>query len=164
MKYIVVDLDDTLFCARRRDYLLKSKCPYDYAAHMEMTEEDWQEYHRSCHFDPPRREVIALVEAMRAGHEVLVVTSRPEWCRVRTQDQLRAIGFKYTALLMRPEDDKRSSDKLKPALLGSWLGGLWFTKIAVVLDDHEGVINAFRKLGILSIKINRNPAKMKEAA
>jgi hypothetical protein len=154
-KFIACDLDHTVTDAGWRDHLLKTSCPYDYNGHLDMTDDDWHQYHRQCCYDPPRIDVIALVQSMTCQiSKPLVLTSRPESVRAQTQTWLKQHQFHHEFLLMRPLGDKRSSPVLKKALLESVFGADWPKRISVALDDHPGVVQMFREHHVLAIQIN----------
>ena len=131
---ILVDLDDTLADARWREPLWGN----------------WEEFYKEAHLDLPILPVVRMVRAMAgSGLRIVIVTAREERWRPLTVAWLVAQGIYAQEVRMRPEGDFSPSPELKVRMVEDLLeAGL----VELVIDDREDVLQAFRALGIPTLR------------
>lgn len=152
-RFIVVDLDGTLCDSAHREHLARAK--------------EWDEFHAGIPDDLPHWDVVDLLtvldcslNTMVADMEVIALTGRNERYRLTTEAWLNKHRIKVDHLLMRPNDDWRSDDLLKPKLLVDFAAGcpaeqVWSQehiedakrKVWFILEDRDKVVEAWRNLG-----------------
>lgn len=128
----VVDIDGVLADAGHRQ------------RHLDARPRDWDAFFAEVGSDAPIPSGLALVHELSAGHEVVLLTGRPERARADTEAWLAANGVPYARLIMRREADRRPAATMKASALGR-LGGA--ALVVVVVDDDPGVIDHVRFLG-----------------
>lgn len=129
----IVDLDGVLADVRHR------------LRHVEGERKDWDAFFAGIPDDPPLAEGFAVVERLRAeGHEIVVVTGRPERTRPDTQQWLARHGLAGVRVLMRREGDRRPARQVKRAIVRRLAAD---RAIAVVVDDDPAVCDALEADG-----------------
>lgn len=133
---VFCDIDHVLSDAGWRDHMLGR----------------WDEYHAAGDRDEPIHEMVWLVAALRrSGATVIGLTARPEKWRALTEEWLARHGIELNGLLMRPSGDLRTSPELKLALaLELYSAG----EIAMMIDDREDILKAFRGAGITTLLVS----------
>lgn len=133
---VVVDLDGTLCNTGHRDHLAIAG-QWDAFHGLMLEDEPW----------PDVQQMLALLDG--AGYTVVGLTARPEKYRNQTMNWLDVYDINLDSLIMRPSDDWRRSEDLKPALLDDWLeaqskahSDIWF-----LLEDRDKVTERWRNLG-----------------
>jgi hypothetical protein len=107
--------------------------------------------------DTPNLPVVAIVSALiRAGHNVMFVTGRPEQCRDETARWLQrhmplSIG---SPLLMREDGDYQPSDTFKEGILDQLLAG--GVEVIAAFDDHVKVASMYRRRGVACLQVGDN--------
>lgn len=128
-KAIIVDIDGTIA------YMV-GRGPYD--AHL-------------AHTDKPHTDIIDLISRYRHDHIILMVTGRDAKYKDCTRDWLRAQGFQYESLWMRPLDDKRQDAIIKKEIYNSFIKEKY--DITLVLEDRSRVVAAWRELGLRCLQV-----------
>lgn len=137
-RWVITDLDDTLYDASHRDHLAKEK--------------RWDEFHSLCHLDPVNRDVADLLKTLRMAHvSVIALTARPSAFRQITREKIsKDLPGVIDCIIMRPEGNRQSSDDFKERAIREFFGTIEVAQaeIAFVLDDRDKVIRRMRSLGI----------------
>ena len=128
----VVDVDGVVADVRHRLH------------HIESRPKDWGAFFAAADADPPLAEGVARVRALRAGHDVVYLTGRPEHLRRVTLDWLERHGIAGTRLVMRRRGDYRPARVTKAEELRRLARD---REVAVVLDDDPEVCDALRAAG-----------------
>jgi hypothetical protein len=81
---------------------------------------------------------------MADGHEVVLLTGRPERCRADTEAWLAEHGVEHDLLVMRPPGDRRPAAEVKVGLLRVLARD---REVAVVVDDDRLVVEAMERAG-----------------
>ena len=140
MMIALVDIDHTLSNAAVRDHLINPN--------------DWDGYHSASRGDVPIIPMRELVRALYgANWQVILLTTRPEKWRQLTMIWLARHEIKFDELLMRPDDDERSTDDVKMSLFRERFPDLTDC-MPVLFDDRESVIKTFREAGITSLHVH----------
>ncbi len=138
--YILVDIDHTLASSFWRDDMIG----------------DWDAYHAVSGQDEPLQDVVTMVNALYgSGKTVIGMTARPEKWRQVTMEWLVKHFVSMDELLMRPDDDFRPAPEVKVALALERFQdeSNLVAQVALVLDDREDVIEAFRALGVTAMQV-----------
>jgi len=121
-KCAIFDIDNTIFDARERFYLVIKRfgvrSPRELP--LELQREFWKEFinPHMFHLDRPISRTIEMVlDAKRRGLKVVLVTGRYESVRRETELQLRMAGIPFDKLIMRPDNNFQRDKELKPFLL-----------------------------------------------
>ena len=135
---IVVDLDGTLCdCAHRQDYARAGQ---------------WDQFHSHLTMDKPNEDVAEFIKQLSLHYTVVAVTGRNEAFRQLTWSWLKEhkLDEFIDEILMRPDGDWRPDHELKLPLLEKALGNKEnvLKKVAVVLEDRDKVIEAYRNYGL----------------
>lgn len=129
----VVDIDGVLADVGHRLHFL------------ERRPKDWSRFFAAARHDPPHPEGMALVaDLVEGGHEVVLLTGRPERWRADTEAWLAEQGVDHDLLVMRPAGDHSPAAAVKVTLLGVLARD---RVVAVVVDDDEQVIAAVNEAG-----------------
>jgi uncharacterized HAD superfamily protein len=133
-RMVVVDIDHTLADAFWRDPLLGK----------------WEEYYAESMSDQPIAHVAAIVRAMsHEGREIVAVTARPESTRALTMRWMVQHRIPIDAILMRANDDYRSSVEVKRDLVVN----LGLTNIEFAIEDRDDCVAAYRQLGLSVVQV-----------
>ena len=147
-RWLVCDLDHTLFDSRGRDAML-------------VPPVDWDAYQLASPDDPPVPEMIAMVNSLhRTGWSTLCLTGRNEKFRPLTARQLLDHGVDYDELLMRPLEDFRPAPALKLGLLMRRLGSL--ADVGLVVEDRDDCVAAFKGHGLTVLQAHVRPINRSE--
>lgn len=137
MKYALFDLDGCLSDDRHRLHLIDQTA--------EHPDDRYDRYNAAADKDAPMN--MELVRAICVGHTPVIVTARPERYRAKTEEWLRAYfpGFIPSEnVLMRPNDNHDHAPNVKVKLVGDWIDADKVGKVAVVVDDRQDVLEAFK--------------------
>ena len=127
---LLVDLDGTLA-------LRQNRSPYDWS----RVDEDL----------PNAPVVWTVMELMRAGLEVVVVTGRDAICRPESEAWLqRVLGF-GPKLLMRPVNDYRADYIVKEEIFLTSIKPYY--DVRLVLDDRQQCVDLWRRLGLPTFQV-----------
>lgn len=106
---------------------------------------DWIGFFRAAPLDPPLPDGIeAVMDAARAGHRIVYLTGRPEWCRSDTESWLAEHGLPYGPLFMRENRDHRPARVTKVSRLRQLARE---HHIEAFVDDDVAVVDAVRAAG-----------------
>ena len=142
-KHILVDIDHTLASSFWRDDMIGG-------------EGGWDAYHAASSEDEPIHDVVTIVNAFYGvGMTVIGVTARPEKWRQVTMGWLVKHFISMDELLMRPDDAYHPAPEIKVALALERFDNKANLKdqVALVIDDRDDVIEAFRALGVTAIQV-----------
>jgi phosphoglycolate phosphatase-like HAD superfamily hydrolase len=128
----VVDIDGVVADVRHRLH------------HVESRPKDWPAFFAAAAADPPLAEGVERVRALRADHEVVFLTGRPESLRRVTEAWLDEHGLGGSWVLMRRPRDFRPARVAKAEELRRLARG---RTVAVVIDDDPEVCDALRSAG-----------------
>lgn len=135
-KTIIVDLDGTLADHTHRLPLLPTE-------NLDRTE-SWREFNSACVWDTPIQRTIDLISALSLHYRVVILTSRCDHASLRTRRWLYIHDVSYNYLIMRREDDNRSSTEMKKEEVLE----IGLDNILCCFDDDPAVIKMFRKMGL----------------
>ena len=145
---ILVDIDHTLTDAFHRDQMIGIA--------------PWDEYHAKGIEDDPAHDFVEFMMHSRHNdrYDWIGLTSRPEKFRGLTMQWLVHHGIGLDQLWMRPNTDFRPAPEVKVSLCKEKLGEDWKSKVLMLIDDNEKVVEAFRGEGITCLQIfNRRGEK-----
>lgn len=111
---------------------------------VERQPKDWRRFFAAAEHDACHDEGVAVVERLRADHEVVYLTGRPQSEEGRTRAWLDRHGLGGHRLVMRPPDDRRPAARVKVDLLRRLAAG---RTVAVVVDDDTKVLAAVAEAG-----------------
>lgn len=132
---VICDLDGTL-------------CDISHRLHFAQSEpKDWESFFAGISQDALRLDVLNAVDEAQTINqaELILVSARPETYRTETEEWLSKHQIKYTALIMRPAQDKRPDTEIKEEMYNKYLKGL---NIVKVFDDRPRVIAMWREKGL----------------
>jgi len=128
----IVDLDGVLADVRHRLHHLEGR-------------KDWDAFFAGIPDDPPLAEGFAVVERLLAdGHEIVLVTGRPERTRADTERWLARHALPRVRVIMRRDGDRRPAREVKRGVVRRLAGA---RTIAVVVDDDPAVCAALQADG-----------------
>lgn len=138
--YILVDMDDTLFSTRHREHLI---------------DVSWDAFHAEIHKDEPIWDILHSLNSLQenGGYKLIGLTARPERYRAATLEKLMGYEVELHDLLMRPDDNYDPSPALKVYLAQCYFEGD-LSEVKFIIDDHPGVIAAFRELGVTGLLVH----------
>lgn len=139
---VLVDYDHTLLASWWRD---------------DMIGGDWDAYHRASIDDPVIEDMRDLVNALwEAAFKIYCITARPEKWRTLTTDTFIKHNIMVDKLIMRPNDCFQGAPELKARLALEFFGDetRLRAEVAMVIDDHEGVAQAFKALGVTVLQVH----------
>lgn len=102
----------------------------------------YMSYHHACFGD-----FMGNHDLVQTDFKLLILTGRPMEVRTKTFDWLRSYGVKFAHLLMRNNNDQRTSVDVKRTQMG-WLEehyGIQRRDIRDAYDDHKGVVEMYRE-------------------
>lgn len=142
---VVVDIDGTLSDAseRARKYL-------------SGIEPDWDGFYLACGQDAPIKDVIAVVEVLTTGFDIVLCSGRRESCRETTAAWLEefAPGIQYCDMLLREDGDTRHDTEVKPELLDRYIQGCGQdTRVVAILEDRDSMVKKWRELGYTCLQV-----------
>ena len=141
--HILVDIDHTVSNSFWRDDMIGG-------------EGGWDAYHAASAQDEPIHDMVAMVNAMYgSGKTIIGITARPEKWRLLTMEWLVKVYVSMDEILMRPDDAYHPAPEIKVALALERFDNESNLKdqVALVIDDREDVIEAFRALGVTAIQV-----------
>ena len=128
----IVDLDGVVADVRHRLH------------HIEGRPKHWKRFFDAAVDDDVHEEGAAVVERLRADHEIVYLTGRPRWLEPATRAWLDEHGLGGHDVVMRPEEDRRPAAVVKVELLRRLAQG---RTVAVVVDDDARVVAAMADAG-----------------
>jgi hypothetical protein len=143
MKQIVLtDIDHTISDASWRDPMIPLN--------------DWDAYHAASANDLPIQATCDLLWTLeRAGWLIVGCTARPgKWRKLTLNWMMRHIVPMHE-LLMRPDDNYRSSPEMKLQLVTERFGPDFAEVITFMLEDREDVTQAFKAAGLTVLQVHK---------
>lgn len=140
MQVAIFDLDNCLANDNWRLHHIRAELPNEHPAKFEQ-------YHILSPFD--RMYMHAnnkLYNHLRAGHKIVINTSRPEKFRLSTEYWLQTYRIYPQQILMRPDGDNTESKVLKIKNLVN--SDIRIDDIIVAYDDRFDVLDAYDSAGI----------------
>jgi hypothetical protein len=129
----IVDLDGVLADVRHRLPCIDGR------------HKDWDAFFAAIPDDPPLAEGFAVVGRLLAdGHDVVLLTGRPERARADTEAWLARHGLPRLRVVMRRDVDRRPARQLKRSLVRRLAAG---RTLAAVVDDDPAVCDALEADG-----------------
>lgn len=139
-----VDMDHTMTDAAWRDHMIK----------VNMTDQDWANYHSCCDLDSPVPAVVDLVNSLHAdGWAVVIITGRNEFVRGLTKVWLEQHDVNYHVLIMRPDNDHRQAFEYKLDRAQEIIQNGEGKASAIIIDDNAKVCEAFKAWGIPALQV-----------
>ncbi|CAN5160671.1 hypothetical protein BH24ACT1_BH24ACT1_04960 [soil metagenome] len=111
---------------------------------LDQRPKDWKGFFAAARTDPGHPEGLDLVGELRADHDIVLLTGRPEHCRADTEAWLADHDVGYELVVMRPAGNHRPAAEVKIGLLGVLARD---RTVAVLVDDDEAVTEAARAAG-----------------
>lgn len=137
-KYIVLDLDNTIFDDLHRYEKIDWQHPDNF----------WRfhPYHELAFKDECKNKHLFL----EAKEEIIVITARPEYYRDTTNNSLKQHGITPRLMMMRQPDETRGSAVLKSELLDQALAWLEAKPcdITCAYDDRQDVVDMYLAKGV----------------
>lgn len=110
------------------------------------------EYDKVIH-DAPDKNVIEVVSALwHAGHKVIFVSAREDWCFNDTYRWLTLYCPPFIKLHMRKSGDTRRDAEVKKEIYEQLIKPEY--NIVCVLDDRNQVVDMWRELGLTTLQVN----------
>jgi len=131
-KVVICDLDGTLCDIEHRLQYAKGET------------KDWGKFFSLISEDTLRQDVKDKFLPV-SGHDLILVSARPEDYRGATEDWLEKNGIYYSLLIMRESNDKRDDTEVKKQIYDKYLKNL---DIVRVIDDRPKVVRMWRELGL----------------
>lgn len=144
------DLDSTLACGDARQHLIAA--------------EGWDSFHSRCKEDTLHEDVFRLLElitTLARSPMCVGLTGRNEKWRAITMEWLHENNVLLDELLMRPDDDFRSSVDVKIDLVDSFTDGKIAERTLMLIDDRADICDAFNQLGVTTLLV-KNRTRSKE--
>lgn len=142
MKTILVDIDHTLSDAAWRDGMERGG------------KEGWEEYYKAGDKDEPHGKMVDFINSLHDfGYNIVAVTGRPEKWRSATTNWLVRHGVMVDEILMRPENNFKTSPLVKIELVRERFSSLK-REVLLIIDDREDIINMFKANGIIGLQVH----------
>lgn len=132
---VVVDIDGVIADASHREH------------HLRGARKDWDAFFGEVSGDAVLPRGVERVRELSREHEVVLLTGRPESCRVDTVAWLDRHGVPYSRLLMRPVGDHRPAQLFKRELV---MRTGKPNDVAEIIDDDSRVISALVSAGYIA--------------
>ncbi len=147
-KIILLDIDHTVRNSFWRDPMIGSQ--------------PWDEYHKAGMKDKPYEDMVRLVQDLSLrGWSIVAVTAINEKWRQATMRYLLEHDVWVDTILMRPDDDYRTSSIVKVDLAKRHICGTTDPNVslkdhvAFVIDDRDDVCTAFRAEGVAVLHVHQ---------
>ena len=166
--YIICDLDGTLADISHGLHFIKADAIIAVPTRLEKTakeivgkfKKDWNSFFNNVYYDAVRWDIVKILsEYVEKGHPFILVSGRPERCRIDTEKWLLEKVYthplwkntpRHTTLLMRQDHDKRNDDILKTDIYNKYLKQY---PIEVVIDDRPRILRAWAMLKLRTIDV-----------
>lgn len=138
----IFDLDMTLCdCSHRLHFITGEK-------------KDWDSFYGALEDDDPIYDVVglALTIVVHTGHEIILITGRPERTRTATVKWLdEHTGLLPCKLYMRPDGDHRPDYELKRDIYEREIKDKY--DVDGVFEDRQQVVDMWRALGLTCYQV-----------
>lgn len=115
------------------------------------TNRDPFEYNKVIN-DAPDKEIIEVIACMwRAGHNILFVSAREDWCFDDTFKWLTMHCPPFVKLYMRKSGDMRRDSDVKKDIYEKEIRDKH--KVVAVFDDRNQVVDMWRELGLKCLQV-----------
>lgn len=143
MLTIFIDIDDVLADSRWRQHLIAS--------------EGWDAFHARCSEDNINVPAVHLLDALRTmnAFDLAGLSGRNEKWHAATTEWCTVNGITLSAILLRPDDDRRPAPVMKIDLARQHIAnnaGQWPQSVLMMIDDRDDVLAAFRAEGIATLQ------------
>lgn len=139
---LLLDLDHTVSDAAWRDHMIN--------------EDGWDNYHLQLIHDKPIPEIIAMARGLyNSGWRIIGLTARPERFRRLSMNWLIRNKVALDELLMRPDDDYRSSPVVKLDLIYRRCPDIGDKRKFLLVDDREDICQFFVEAGFSTLQVKR---------
>ena len=108
--------------------------------------ENWESFYAMQYNDVPYEPAVLAALAWQDEYVIAIFTGRPKEYEIDTKMWLEKQGIRVDFMFMRPTKDFRPMVELKNAWLDDVID-MGF-EVAVVLEDHPGVVESFRERGL----------------
>jgi len=132
-------MDGTIADASRRE-----------AKFLRRNKKDWPGFFRDMENDPPLQSVLDRVLELSKGHDIVILTGRPDKYRPQTEAWIKQHRVPAVEVLMRRAGDTRPDFQAKADLMRELLKR---REVVLALDDREPVCDEYRKLGVHAVLI-----------
>lgn len=113
--------------------------------HLDRRPKDWHRFFAAARNDPPHPEGLRLVaDLVDSGHEIVLLTGRPERWRADTEAWLAEHEVDHEMLVMRPAGNHRPAAEVKVGVLRLLADE---RDVAILVDDDPMVIESARAAG-----------------
>ena len=136
---VIFDLDGVISDASHRQHFLKK------------SEKDWDGFFSACTQDPPIYSGLQLINLIHQLQGVIILTARPVTIQSETLDWLKRHDVDWNALIMRSEQDHKSSAEMKLLAINE-ISAASFDPI-LVFDDDPKNIAMFKEQGIPAVSV-----------
>lgn len=139
-KVVIFDIDGTLADCSHRVHLVKKE--------KNSGKRDWKTFFEEAKNDKPHDHIITLCRILyETKHKVYLLTGRPEYQRVNTQEWLKAHSVPYDGLFMRPDTDRNPDFVTKKKTLEENLTSEEKQNIVCIFEDRLPVCKMWRENG-----------------
>lgn len=158
VKTLLIDLDDTLCATNHRHHLAVKARAMDSTSGTDSVKrgantDAWIEYSMACADDPPIDFTIDLVRHWAASYDIHLVTGRQVVAYDLTVKWLENERVPWDGLTMRKVGNRESNANYKRNVaLKLRQGG---AEIAWAMDDNAGAAEAYAKIGIPTLVVDR---------
>jgi predicted kinase len=142
---VVFDMDGTLAdCSHRRHFVRNDKNDPDF-------KKDWRGFFVNIPSDTLRIDVYhEYIKALGEGHDILIVSGRPDNYRKQTEEWLDNHSIVHDRLIMRQASDSRPDTVVKQEIIDKYLDK---SKIVKWFDDRPSIVAQVRTNGINVIDV-----------
>jgi hypothetical protein len=137
MRYQIIDLDGCVANDLWRRQFIRPLAPGE-----PPNAERFEEYHKAGILDRAEN-----LHRLHADATIIICTARPVKWRGQTEDWLQSVGIRYAMMIMRNNDDHRTSLQLKHEQV-RWLPLLYdvpLSSIVQAIDDRPDIIAMYRE-------------------
>lgn len=141
MKYIILDIDNCISNDAWRVPRI--------AWHHKDNFLRYKDYHMLAPFDSLHNQHL-YESAERAGHGIIIFTSRPVFYKAITEEWLRLAKVQWTHLIMRNDKDYRSAIEVKAEHV-KWLSEYYdihLNDIVIAYDDRPEIVAMYQAHGL----------------
>jgi len=140
---VVFDLDGTLADISHRLCFIK------------YPPKDWETFFARVNLDKPKQPIIDLTHRFhQCGDTVIICSGRRSECREATEEWLKTHNVKYSELLMREIDDRRSDVDVKKEML-EYIKQKYGQMPDLAIDDRQRVVDFWRSQGIICLQCDQ---------
>jgi hypothetical protein len=140
--WLVCDIDGTLSDFAHRLHFIK-----------EGEKPNWRKFNGACTYDTVIPATLSLLNwAKSAGVKIILSTGRSQRYETQTLWWLKTQNVPYDLLLMRPDDDNRSSAEIKK---NHYQVNMTKKNIIMVLEDRDKEVEMWRELGLTCLQVQK---------